>query len=73
MTPPVDAEAGDAGPGVPAHERAVVTGAAERTQLERGSGPGLWAAATAADACGGEVRFGDDEPAVVLRLPLADA
>ena len=50
-----------------------MTGAAEITQLEHGSGPGLWVAATAADACGGEVRFGDaaDEPAVTLRLPRA--
>jgi signal transduction histidine kinase len=64
----------DDGPGIPDHERRVVEGDAEITQLTHGSGLGLWVVEAVADAHGGEVRF-EDRPdggsAVRLTLPSA--
>ena len=63
----------DDGPGIPRHERAVVAGDTEPTQLEHGSGLGLWVARWVVEGYGGTVRFsdeGDDAGATVtLRLP----
>jgi signal transduction histidine kinase len=64
----------DDGPGIPEHERRVVEGDAEITQLTHGSGLGLWVVEAVADAHGGDVRF-EDRPdggsAVWLTLPRA--
>jgi signal transduction histidine kinase len=51
----------DDGPGVPEAERAVLAEGAE-TPLRHGSGLGLWLVHWSVAACGGEVRFADNEP-----------
>jgi PAS domain S-box-containing protein len=64
----------DDGPGIPADERAVVTGSAEITQLRHGSGLGLWVVKWVCESCGGRLRFDDSDlggAAVVLALPPA--
>jgi len=66
----------DDGPGIPEHERAVVTGDAEITQLQHASGLGLWLVAWIADIYGGRVEFGESEfggAVVSLVLPRLDA
>ncbi|MFB6217987.1 MAG: sensor histidine kinase [Halobacteriaceae archaeon] len=63
----------DRGPGVPEGERAVVTGAREISQLEHGSGLGLWVVRWAVDACGGEFDISaraDGGTAATLRFPV---
>ncbi len=64
----------DDGPGIPPHERAVIAGETEPTQLEHGSGLGLWIARWVVEGYGGAVDFSetDDDAngtAVTLRLP----
>jgi PAS domain S-box-containing protein len=64
----------DDGPGVPSSERAVLTGERDITQLEHGSGLGLWLVRWIVDGVGGRLRF-EDRPnghAVTLLLPAAD-
>jgi signal transduction histidine kinase len=62
----------DGGPGVPAHERRAL-GAAE-TDLEHGSGVGLWLVTWLVDRSGGELDFLDGERGgVAVRLRLAAA
>lgn len=64
----------DGGPGIPDHERAVVNGDAEITQLTHGSGLGLWVAEAVAESHGGELTLaeGDADGAVVtLSVPRA--
>ena len=51
----------DDGPGIPETERAVLAEGAE-TPLRHGSGLGLWLVHWSVTACGGEVRFADNEP-----------
>jgi len=51
----------DDGPGIPGHERAVVAGETEPTQLEHGSGLGLWVTRWVVEGYGGTVRFPEDE------------
>jgi PAS domain S-box-containing protein len=66
---------GDEGPGIPAHERAVVAGDREVSQLEHGSGLGLWIVRWVVESAGGEVRFADAEgggATVELRVPTAE-
>lgn len=61
----------DDGPGIPAHERAVITGESEITALTHGSGLGLWLVAWTVETVGGEVSFEQsraDGSRVVLRL-----
>lgn len=62
----------DNGPGIPERERELIAGDREITQLDHGSGLGLWVTAWVARALGGEVDFEDADPrgsVVVLRLP----
>jgi PAS domain S-box-containing protein len=51
----------DDGPGIPEHERAVVGGEREITQLEHGSGLGLWLVRWVVEAVGGDIEFGDPD------------
>jgi PAS domain S-box-containing protein len=72
----VDADAvriaiADEGSGVPAFERELVTGDRDITQLEHGSGLGLWISTWLLDAFGGYLEFEDDPSAVVAVLPRA--
>ncbi|MEM4781494.1 MAG: PAS domain S-box protein, partial [Halalkalicoccus sp.] len=63
----------DDGPGIPDLERELLSGAREITQLEHGSGLGLWLVKWTVESYGGHVSF-EDGPGttVVLSLPLAD-
>jgi len=49
----------DDGPGIPEHERAVVSGEAEITQLTHGSGLGLWVVRQTAEACDASLEFSE--------------
>lgn len=62
----------DDGPRIAEHERAVVTGDAERTRTRHGSGLGLWLVKWVAERSGGELSFGESEyggNVVQVRLP----
>ncbi|RDZ95829.1 hypothetical protein DEQ92_21680 [Haloferax sp. Atlit-6N] len=63
----------DHGTGIPEHERTVVAGDVDITQLTHGSGLGLWVAKTVADTHGGSLSFTetDDATTVTLSLPRA--
>jgi signal transduction histidine kinase len=58
----------DDGDGVPENERAVVTGESPITQLEHGSGLGLWVARSVAEAADGHLTFGTDGEWTVVSL-----
>jgi len=60
----------DNGPGIPAHELRVIDDG-EETDLEHGSGIGLWLVKWARTALGGDVSFdtGDKGTTVTVRLP----
>ncbi|PSQ09256.1 hypothetical protein BRC95_01400 [Halobacteriales archaeon QS_5_68_33] len=65
----------DDGPGIPDHERSAVGESTEITQLEHGSGLGLWVVRWVCESCGGRLRFGESDlggAAVVLSLTGAD-
>ncbi len=71
----VEIEIRDDGPGIPETEREVLTGNREITQLDHGSGLGLWLVNWIVTSLGGEVRFDDNDPrgsVVTLRLQAAD-
>ena len=57
----VELRVADDGPGIPEHERDVVTGDAEITQLTHGSGLGLWVVEAVASAHGAGLSFADRE------------
>lgn len=62
----------DDGPGIPELERELLSGAREITQLEHGSGLGLWLVKWTVESYGGRIDFEDESgTTVVLRLPLA--
>ncbi|RXK49450.1 sensor histidine kinase [Halorientalis pallida] len=62
----------DDGPGIPDVEREVVLGERDITQLEHGTGLGLWTVRAITESYGGEVAIrSDDGAAVDLRLPAA--
>ncbi|WP_420182217.1 ATP-binding protein [Haloarcula sp. KBTZ06] len=65
----------DDGPGIPAVERAVVFEDADITNLQHGSGLGIWLARWVAEAAGGGIEYDrtDGWTTVSLRLPLSDA
>jgi len=63
----------DDGPGVPADERDVVTGESEITQLNHGSGLGLWVARSVAESADGRLTFGVDGEWTVVSLGHARA
>jgi signal transduction histidine kinase len=70
----VELRVADDGPGIPEHERDVVTGDAEITQLTHGSGLGLWVVEAVASAHGAGLSFADREgrgAVVSLDLPRA--
>ncbi len=72
----IDLRVDDDGPGIPDYERTVVDESSEITQLEHGSGLGLWIVRWVADSCGGRLRFEESDlggTAVVLSLTPADA
>lgn len=62
----------DDGPEIPAVERAVITGESEITQIQHGSGLGLWLAKWTTERFGGRLSFEESEfggNRVRLRLP----
>jgi signal transduction histidine kinase len=61
----------DDGPGVPEHERNVVT-ASEETALEHGSGAGLYLVRWLVEWSGGTLSFDDERSTVELRFDRAD-
>ena len=64
----------DDGPGIPEQERDVVTETDEITQLNHGSGLGLWIVKWVCDSCGGRLHFEESDlggTAVVLSLTPA--
>jgi len=63
----------DHGDGIPDHERDVVAGEADITQLTHGSGLGLWVAKTVADTHRGSLSFSrtDGSTTVTLSVPRA--
>ena len=65
----------DDGPGIPEAERAAVTGERDITQLQHGSGLGLWLVRWAVESVGGSVSFErrGDNTVVRLRLRRAEA
>ena len=66
----------DDGPGIPDYERTVVDESTDITQLEHGSGLGLWIVRWVADSCGGRLRFEESAlggTAVVLSLTPVEA
>lgn len=68
-------EVADNGPGIPEHEREVITGEGEETSLEHGSGIGLWLAFWAAEKSGGSLAFPEpdgDGGVAEIRLPSAE-
>ncbi len=71
----VEVRIADDGPGIPEHERSVLTDEGEITQLEHGSGLGLWLVSWVITALGGEVLFEDNDPrgsTITFRLRAAD-
>jgi PAS domain S-box-containing protein len=64
----------DDGPGIPEHERTVVTGESEITQLNHGSGLGLWLVKWVVEASGGDIAFHErDGGGSVVELTLRPA
>jgi len=64
----------DDGPGIPETERDAVTGERDITQLQHGSGLGLWLVRWAVESVGGDLGFErrDDRTVVRLRLRRAE-
>jgi len=60
----------DNGPGIPGHERDLLTGERDVSRVEHGEGLGLWVVSWVARSLGGGVSFGDPEEGseVVLEL-----
>ena len=65
----------DNGPGLPPEEWAVVTGDTEISQLEHGSGLGLWLVRWVTEGYGGELTYHTRETGstISIELPLVDA
>ena len=61
----------DKGPGIPDHEIAVLDNAKE-TDLEHGSGLGLWLVKWGTDSFGGAVSFDTDETGTRVRIDIPD-
>ncbi|CCQ34858.1 Signal-transducing histidine kinase protein [Halorhabdus tiamatea SARL4B] len=62
----------DEGPGIPEHERVSITGDTEITQLEHGTGVGLWVIRSVVDAYDGTVSIDTtDGTTVTIHLPAA--
>jgi PAS domain S-box-containing protein len=69
----VDLHVEDDGPGLPATERAIVLGDAEITQLNHGSGVGLWVCRWIVDAFGGEISVEEESDGTVVTVRLRRA
>jgi len=72
----IDLHIEDNGPGIPQAERDIVWGNADITQLQHGSGIGLWITRWVVQAFDGEVEIEDNDPrgtVVSFQLPLTDA
>lgn len=69
----VDLHVEDDGPGMPDAERAVVLGEAEITQLNHGSGVGLWVCRWIVDVFDGEIHIEDESPGTVVTVRLRRA
>jgi PAS domain S-box-containing protein len=69
----VDVHVTDDGPGIPAHERAFLTGDRDVSQVEHGDGLGLWVVNWVVRSLGGEVRFGDPEVGTEVVVHLRPA
>ena len=70
----VDLSVHDEGPGIPETERAILTGEREITQLEHGSGLGLWVVKAITESYGGDFAIETPETGgttVTLSLPSA--
>ncbi|WP_136687032.1 sensor histidine kinase [Halorhabdus amylolytica] len=68
----VEISVSDDGPGIPEHELAPLAEGAEITQLEHGTGVGLWVVRTIVDAYAGTVAFDtEDGTTVTIRLTAA--
>ncbi|WP_440990552.1 PAS domain S-box protein [Haloarchaeobius baliensis] len=63
----------DDGPGIPAHERAFLTGDRDVSQVEHGDGLGLWVVNWVVRSLGGEVTFGDPEVGTEVVVHLRPA
>ena len=63
----------DNGPGIPEAERAAITGSRDITQLQHGSGLGLWLVRWAVESVGGDVSFERRDGNTVVRLRLRRA
>ncbi|MFD1568106.1 PAS domain-containing protein [Halolamina litorea] len=63
----------DDGPGIPETERAPVTGDRDITQLQHGSGLGLWLVRWAVESVGGDLGFERRDGRTVVRLRLRRA
>jgi len=61
----------DEGPGIPDHEIAVLDSAQE-TDLEHGSGLGLWLVKWGTDSFGGTIEFDTDETGTRVRIEVPD-
>nr|WP_303647637.1 PAS domain S-box protein [Haloarchaeobius sp. HME9146] len=60
----------DDGPGLPERERELVQGERDITQLEHGSGLGLWVVDAAVRSLGGDLSFADPETGCIVDLSL---
>jgi PAS domain S-box-containing protein len=72
----IDIHVEDNGPGIPQAERDIVLGNADITQLQHGSGIGLWITRWVVQAFDGEVEIEANDPrgtVVSFQLPLTDA
>ncbi|WP_135667037.1 sensor histidine kinase [Halorhabdus rudnickae] len=68
----VEISVSDDGPGIPDHEIATLAEDTEITQLEHGTGVGLWVLRTVVDAYGGTLRFDtEDGTTATIRLTAA--
>jgi PAS domain S-box-containing protein len=67
----VQIEVIDDGPGIPAQERATVFNGEAITQLQHGSGVGLWLVRWTVDACGGDLEYErTDDGRTIVRIVL---
>ncbi|MFD1644286.1 PAS domain S-box protein [Haloarchaeobius litoreus] len=69
----VDIHVTDDGPGIPAHERAFLTGDRDVSQVEHGDGLGLWVVNWVVRSLGGEVTFGDPDVGTEVVVHLRPA